>query len=302
MGVGVSQLEKALADTSEALWDKMDKLLPSPGTGLESKLFEAMRYSVLAPGKRLRPFLTVTSAGLFGVSKSSALQVAAAIEFIHAYSLIHDDLPALDDDDMRRGLPSCHKQYDEATALLAGDALLTLAFEVLADDSTHNSQSVRIALIKAIARAAGGNGMIGGQIIDLMAEKRELNVMETTRLQRMKTGEMFAVSCESGAILGNASFQMRNVLKWYAHDIGLAFQITDDLLDVEGTEEKTGKKVRKDKTVGKATLVGLMGVDKAKDQAEMLSAQAKQHLAIFGKNKYADLLCELVDYIRTREY
>ncbi|MBL0319437.1 MAG: polyprenyl synthetase family protein [Alphaproteobacteria bacterium] len=292
----------ALQETSELLVDKMDKLLPSPGAGMESKLFEAMRYSVLAPGKRLRPFLTVTSAGLFGVSKGSALQVAAAVEFIHAYSLIHDDLPALDNDDTRRGMPSCHKQFDEATALLAGDALLTLAFEVLADDSTHNSHAVRIALIKSIAKAAGCNGMVGGQIIDLLAEKRELNVMETTRLQRMKTGEMFAVSCEAGAILGNASVQMRNVLKWYAHDIGLAFQITDDLLDIEGNEEKAGKKLRKDKTIGKATLVRLMGVDKAKEQARMLTEQAKSHLEVFGKNKYADVLRELVDYIRTREY
>lgn len=313
-------LQQVLAEVSDKLDDTMDRLLPNPGGvnirvisiasrepsdeisagyGGEGKVMEAMRYSSLSGGKRLRPFLTVECARLFGVSLEAAINTAAAIEFIHTYSLIHDDLPAMDDDDFRRGKPSCHKQFGEAAAILAGDGLLTFAFEVLSDERVHNDPKVRCLLIKAVARAAGVYGMVGGQMMDLDAEHKTLDADEVIRLQRLKTGEMFAVSCEAGAILGKAPDPMRKALCRYAHDIGLAFQITDDLLDVEGTREKTGKEVRKDATTGKATLVGVLGVERARQQAETLSEQAIEHLRCFDKK--ADHLRELAEYVVTRK-
>ena len=295
----MSDLQAVLQEISERLYDKMDALLPQPDERKESKLREAMRYSALSEGKRLRPFLTVVSATLFGVSKESALQTAAALEFIHAYSLIHDDLPAMDDDDLRRGQPSCHKKFDEATAILAGDALLTLAFEILSDSSTHASAGVRCDLIQTLAVAGGAKGMVGGQMLDLMAEDQALSVNEIIRLQRMKTGALFAVSCEAGGILGKAAPNLRNALRGYAHDMGLAFQITDDLLDVEGRVENTGKNVDKDKAAGKATLVSAMGLKKAKEQAKILANQAKSHLNSFEGR--ADLLRDLADYVVERQ-
>lgn len=292
----MADLEKVLQDISESLYEKMDALLPDPQNARESRLYEAMRYSALSEGKRLRPFLTVTTANLFGVSKSSALQLAAAVEFVHTYSLIHDDLPAMDDDDFRRGHPSCHKQYDEATAILAGDALLTLAFEVLADKSTHTSNAVRCELITSVARASGGKGMVGGQMVDLLSDGKEMSINEIIHLQRLKTGALFAVSCEGGAILGNAASNLRNILRGYAHDIGLAFQITDDLLDANANDNNKGGRV--DKSAGKATFVTAMGAEKAKDQAKILAEQATRHLSVFGKK--ADLLRDLASYIVTR--
>lgn len=289
-------LEAMLQDISDDLYKKMDDLLPNPEEISGSRLIEAMRYSSLAPGKRLRPFLTVTSANLFGVSRSSSLQAAAAIEFIHTYSLIHDDLPAMDDDDMRRGQLSCHKKFDEATAILAGDALLTYAFEVLADRSTHGSHNVRCELIRCLGKAAGSRGMVGGQMLDLMSEEREMNINEIIHLQRLKTGELFAVSCEAGAILGNGAPNLRNLLRGYAHDIGLAFQITDDLLDAEAGDNDNE---RNDKSSGKATFVSAMGVEKAKEQAKILAEQAINHLHTFGKK--ADLLRDLARYIVDRK-
>ena len=241
--------------------------------------------------------MTVTTANLFGVSQSSSIQLAAAIEFVHTYSLIHDDLPCMDDDDERRGQPSCHKKFDEATAVLAGDALLTLAFEILSDKSTHTSNTVRCELIKSLAKAAGPKGMVGGQMIDLIAENKEMNINEITHLQRLKTGAMFAVSCEGGAILGNASGNLRNLLRGYAHDIGLAFQITDDLLDAKA-DDSNGTK-RTDKSAGKATFVSAMGEEKAREQAKILSRQSICHLNSFGKK--ADLLRELAEYIVDRD-
>lgn len=313
-------LQKSLEETAELLDGTMDDLLPGKTREKtkvisltsreveesddgedsygEAKVAEAMRYSSLSGGKRLRPFLTLECASLFGVAPDVAANAAACIEFIHTYSLIHDDLPAMDDDDMRRGKPSCHKQFGEATAILAGDALLTFAFEVLANRKVHPDPQVRCELIRTVAKAAGIHGMVGGQMMDLDAEERELDVDEIIRLQRLKTGEMFAVSCESGAILGKAPEQMRNRLARYAHDIGLAFQITDDLLDVEGTREETGKEVGKDATAGKATLVDLMGVDKARQHAETLAEQAKAHLSAFDKK--ANRLRSLADYVVSR--
>jgi farnesyl diphosphate synthase len=233
-----------------------------------------MRYSVLAPGKRVRPFLVMKSSALFGVSETCSSQVAAAIEFVHAFSLIHDDLPALDDDDERRGQPSCHKQFDEATAILAGDALLTYAFELLSHETTHHDPLVRIELVNAFAKATGFSGMIGGQMIDLLSEDRKtLNIEQITRLQRMKTGELFQVSCEAGAILGKAPRNLSNALRGYASNMGLVFQITDDLLDatVEVNEDGTP---RIDKSSEKGTYISVMGIDKAKQQAELLTKQA----------------------------
>jgi farnesyl diphosphate synthase len=221
---------------------------------------------------------------LFDVSEPSTLRVAAAIEMVHCYSLIHDDLPAMDNDDLRRGLPTCHVKFDEATAILAGDALLTRAFEVLADPATHPDPRVRSDLVVELARAAGPEGMVGGQMLDLLAEHQRLNMTEVTRLQRMKTGTLIAFSCESGAILGKASDSARQALHAYAHDLGLAFQIADDLLDVEGDEAEVGKKTGKDQGAGKATFVSLLGPERARAQSDMLAGQAVEHLEIFSKN------------------
>ena len=281
-------LQQSLADISEKLDLTMNELLPSrlvvtnrvismasrveesdngESPDGEGKVIEAMRYSALAGGKRLRPFLTVESARLFGVNPEAAMMTAAAMEFVHTYSLIHDDLPAMDNDDFRRGKPSCHKQFGEAAAILAGDALLTYAFEVLANPRVHADANVRCELIRSVARAAGVRGMVGGQMMDIDAEKQDLSIEEVIRLQRLKTGEMFAVSCEAGAILGKAPDALRARLQRYAHDIGLAFQITDDLLDVEGTRTETGKGVKKDAAKGKATLISVLGIDRAREQA-----------------------------------
>lgn len=291
-------LEQKLSETSELLFEKMAEILPMPEGTMEQKLFEAMRYSTLSRGKRLRPFLTVMASQLFGVSLESALLTAAAIEFIHSYSLIHDDLPAIDNDDFRRGQPSCHKKFGEAVAILAGDALLTYSFQVLSDPNTHRDPSVRIELVDCIARASGFGGMIGGQVIDILAQNNTLDFNEIVRLQRMKTGALFAISCESGAILGKAPRNLRNSLRAYAHNLGLAFQITDDLLDAEGTREETGKAVRKDAAAGKATLVSSMGLPQAKAHAKLLAAQAVEHLSAFGEQ--AAMLRTLADYVVTR--
>jgi len=265
----------------------------------EETVVDAMRYSALNGGKRLRPFLTVCASNLFGVSKDSAFHTAAAIEFIHTYSLIHDDLPAMDNDDLRRGKPTCHIKFGEAAAILAGDGLLTFAFQVLSNPRTHVDPSVRCELISELAQASGSWGMVGGQMLDLEAEKKTLSLDEIIRLQRLKTGELFAVSCEAGAILGKAPAMMRKLLRAYAHDMGLAFQITDDLLDVEGNRDETGKGVRKDKIAGKATLVSIMGVERAREHAKALTEQAISHLDVFDKR--ADSLRALADFVVNRK-
>lgn len=278
---------------------------PAPTVNVEASnvrgsetILEAMRYSALSGGKRLRPFLAVCSANLFGVSAEAAIEAACAIEFIHAYSLIHDDLPAMDNDDLRRGKPSCHKQFGEAAAILAGDGLLTYAFQILASHKIHSDASVRCELITALATASGCMGMVGGQMMDLEAENKTLSVDEIIRLQRLKTGELFAVSCEAGAILGKAPGMMRNLLRAYAHDMGLAFQITDDLLDAEGTRTQTGKNVRKDNAAGKATLVAVMGAERAREHSRILIKQAISHLDMFDKK--ADNLRHLAEFVITR--
>ena len=289
---------EALAEAA-ALTDRLlGKLLLVP-SGPEARVFEAMRYSALAPGKRLRPFLVLASAQLFSVQQRSALQAAAAVELIHAYSLVHDDLPAMDNSELRRGRPTCHKQFDEATAVLAGDALLTFAFEVLAQEDTHGDPAVRCELVSSLAVAAGGNGMVGGQMFDLLAEKDPtLGLVAITRLQRLKTGALIAFSCEAGAILGKAAPEMRRVLRGYAHDLGLAFQIADDLLDVEGSAADIGKPVGSDAAAGKATFVSILGVERARAQAELLVRQAVAHLDLFEKK--ADLLRQAAQFVIDR--
>ena len=294
----MADLNQSLGDAASQVEGLIDKLLAVEDAA-EQRLHEAMRYAALDGGKRLRPFLLMQSASLFGVSKRSALRTGAALELIHCYSLVHDDLPAMDDDDLRRGKPTVHKQFDEATAILAGDALLTLAFEVLSHDETHANAGVRCRLVSALAKAAGSHGMVGGQMIDLQAENKSLNIGQITRLQRLKTGELIAYACEGGAILGQASNTAHEALRGYAHDVGLAFQIADDLLDVEGRVEKVGKAVNKDEDAGKATFVSILGVERARSQANRLADQAIEHLAIFDEK--ADLLRQAARFVVERE-
>ncbi len=288
---------EALAQAASLTNSALDRLLAVP-PDLEARVLEAMRYSALGPGKRLRPFLVLASARLFGVARSCALQVAAAVEMVHAYSLVHDDLPAMDDSDLRRGRPTCHKEFDEATAVLAGDGLLTMAFEVLAHPDAHPDPAVRCELVAALAAAAGAAGMVGGQMIDLIAERRRLDIGAITRLQRMKTGALIAFACEAGAILARAPAEPRTALRGYAHDLGLAFQIADDLLDVEGSSAETGKPVGADAAAGKATFVSILGVERARAQAELLVRQAAAHLDLFGRR--AELLREAARYVISR--
>lgn len=282
MALILSGIQAEMAASARLLEDMLDDLLPE-AHGLERGLFEAMRYASLNGGKRLRPFLALSSARLFNVAESCALRVAAAVECVHCYSLIHDDLPAMDNDKIRRGKPTTHIAFDEATAILAGDALLTLAFEILANPATHDDPTVRSNLVLGLARAAGGHGMVGGQMMDMVAEQQALDVDAVTRLQRLKTGALFAFACEAGAILARINGAPRRALHAYAHDLGLAFQITDDLLDVEGREEEVGKKLSKDSKAGKNTFVSVLGLEGARDQARMLIDQAVAHLAVFDQ-------------------
>jgi farnesyl diphosphate synthase len=287
----------ALAEAAQLTDIALDQLLVAP-PDLEARVYEAMRYAALAPGKRMRPFLVLAGARLFAVARRCALQVAAAVEMVHAYSLVHDDLPAMDNSDLRRGRLTCHKEFDEATAVLAGDGLLTAAFGVLADPDTHGDPGVRCELVVALAAAAGAAGMVGGQMIDLIAEHQSLDIGAITRLQRMKTGALIAFSCEAGAILAKAPSEPRSALRGYAHDLGLAFQIADDLLDVEGSEVETGKPVGADAAAGKATFVSILGAARARAQAELLVRQAVAHLDLFEQR--AELLREAARFVITR--
>jgi len=293
-------LNAALAKAAGDIEKTLDRVLP-PASGPEARLAEAMRYACLSGGKRLRPFLTLEVAQLFDVTPGCAYRAAAAVEAIHCYSLIHDDLPAMDDDDLRRGKPTVHKAFDEATAILAGDALLTFGFELLAGQDTHPDPRVRLELVATLAQASGAHGMVGGQMADLAAEKSEgeLDLHTITRLQKMKTGALITAAAEAGAILGRASAEARTALKGYAHDMGLAFQIADDLLDVEGRIEDTGKAVGKDQARGKATFVSILGLERARAQAELLTEQAIRHLSMFGTR--ADLLVALARFVIERK-
>jgi farnesyl diphosphate synthase len=278
----LTPLPAAMAEGAAAVERILDEVL-AVKQGHEARLFEAMRYASLDGGKRLRPFLALECARLFDTPDSYSLRAGVAVELIHCYSLIHDDLPAMDDDNLRRGKPSCHIAFDEATAILAGDALQAIAFEILADSATHPDAEVRAALVKGLAIAAGGNGMVGGQMIDLAAEHSDADVSTITRIQRLKTGALISFSCEAGAIVGRASDEARQALLHYAHDLGLAFQIADDLLDVLGTAEDVGKATQKDEAAGKVTFVSLLGVSEAQERAQFLTEQATARLDMFGE-------------------
>lgn len=290
------KLQQAMAECREKVERTMANLLPVTELH-EAPLFEAMRYAVLNGGKRLRPFMVMEGARVFGVDAARARRVAAAAEFIHCYSLVHDDLPSMDNSDMRRGKPAVHKAFDDATALLAGDALLTLAFEVIADPETHEDPRVRIELISLLASSIGMNGMVGGQMLDLIGEKQEFDVGTISRLQRLKTGKLIAFCVEAGAILGKANPAHRQSLRNYAHDLGLAFQVTDDLLDVQSNVHELGKPVGQDGK--KATFVSTMGVEQARARAEMLVEQAIRHLHVFDEGR-VDLLKDLARYVLER--
>ncbi len=293
----MNNLKAALTNTADSVEVMLDTLL-TPDSSTENRIYQAMRYTTLGGGKRLRPFLVKQSADLFGVREINALRTGAALELIHCYSLVHDDLPAMDDDDLRRGKATLHKAFDEATAILAGDALLTLAFEVIAQPETHQDSEIRIELVNMLARASGVRGMVGGQMEDLQAETKELNLEDITHLQRLKTGALIEYGCEAGAILGKASNEEREALIAYANDLGLAFQIADDLLDIEGNVEETGKAVRKDNHAGKATFVSLLGVDGARKEAESIANRAVGHLDTFDDR--ANLLRATAEFVIAR--
>lgn len=290
------KLQQAMEECREKVSHTISTLLPTADI-VEAKLFDAMRYAALNGGKRLRPFMVMEGARVFGVDAGRARRVAAAAELVHCYSLVHDDLPALDNSDLRRGKPSVHKAFDEATAVLAGDALLTLAFEIIADPETHEDPRVRIELVGLLASAIGMNGMIGGQMLDLIGENQEFDVGTISRLQRLKTGKLIAFCCEAGAILGKANPAHRQSLRNYAHDLGLAFQVTDDLLDVEGDPAETGKPSNQD--AKKSTFVTAMGREQARARAEMLVEQAISHLRVFDTGR-VDLLKDLAHYVLER--
>ncbi len=272
---------RALNAMAGAMNDTLDQLIPTVA-GPENRVVEAMRYAALDGGKRLRPFLVAASADLFQVPRARALRAAGAMEMIHCYSLVHDDLPAMDDDDLRRGRPTVHKAYDEATAILAGDGLLTLAFEVLADPATHPDGAIRVELVTELAKGAGAAGMVGGQMIDLQAPVLKPDEAGLIRLQNMKTGCLIASSCRFGAILGGGDQKAKNALGAYGQAIGLAFQIADDVLDVEISAEQAGKATGKDASAGKATFVSRLGLEGAKTRARELVEQAIDHVGIFG--------------------
>jgi farnesyl diphosphate synthase len=295
-----------VAKDSETL---LDRLLGSSLLGGEigrpARLLEAMRYAGLGAGKRFRPFLVVESASLFGVDRNQALMAGAALECIHCYSLVHDDLPAMDNDDLRRGQPTVHKAFDDATAILAGDGLLTLAFDIASRAETHPDAAVRVELVQALARASGLGGMVGGQMLDLAAEGRfdggtvqRLGEKEILTLQAMKTGALLKFACSAGGILGKASAAQRDALDRYGAAVGQAFQIADDLLDVEGDPALVGKQTGKDAEAGKATIVGILGVDGAKARLRTIVSDAEAALKPFGKS--ADVLIAGAKFVADR--
>ncbi|WP_017668782.1 polyprenyl synthetase family protein [Sandarakinorhabdus sp. AAP62] len=291
-------LKPALDAIGKAIDQRFDRLLAVPDDP-RARLYEAMRHSVIGGGKRMRPLLVVAACDIFQVNREQALRVALAIECIHRYSLIHDDLPCMDNDDMRHGKPTVHKAFDEATAVLAGDCLHDLAFGILADPATHEDPAVRLELVTELAIHSGPAGMAGGQMMDMVAGDVAYDLAGITRLQQLKTGALIQWCLEAGAIMGRASEASRKSLRGYARDLGLAFQIADDLLDVEGESAKTGKAVQKDAAAGKATFVSLMGVERARTQANMLIDQAIAHLSAFGPE--ADLLRAIARFAVERD-
>ena len=293
-----ARLRMALASIRTDIDEAFDRLLPVPDD-TRSTLVEAMRHAAIGGGKRVRPLLLVATATMLGVSREAAVLAGAAVESIHVYSLIHDDLPCMDDDDMRRGKPTVHKAYDEATAVLAGDALHALAFEILTSEDVSTDPFVQAELIRCLSLASGMGGMAGGQAMDMAADSATYDLHTITRLQQLKTGALLTASVEMGAIMGRVPPDARGHLINYARDIGLAFQIADDLLDHEGDEDKAGKALRKDDEQGKQTFVSLMGADAARAQATALVEQACGHLAQYGED--AGVLCDLARYIVERD-
>ena len=287
----------ALASRARVIEGMIDQLI-LPVAGGEARLIEAMRYATLGGGKRLRGFLATEAASLFGAPPEGALRTAASVEMLHAYSLIHDDLPSMDDDDLRRGQPSTHIRFDEATAILAGDALQTMAFEVIADPLTHPDPGVRIGLVSALASASGAAGMVGGQMIDMQGEGRQLALPEVERLHALKTGRLIRYSAEAGAILGGAGPAPRAQLAAYGRDLGAAFQVADDVLDATASAAELGKTAGKDQEAGKSTFVALLGIEGAREAAHSLAASAVAHLQAFGAE--ADRLRALALYVVER--
>jgi len=293
-----AELKEALERIQSEIDSAFDALLPVP-EDTSARLVEAMRYAAIGGGKRVRPLLLAAVADLYGVDRTAAIHAGCAVEAIHAYSLIHDDLPCMDDDDLRHGKPTVHRAFDEATAVLAGDALHALAFDILVRPEITGDPFVRAELVGALARASGHEGMAGGQMMDMVADGQDYDLRQVTRLQQLKTGALLAASVEMGAILGRVTPEGRVHWRAYARDIGLAFQIADDLLDVEGDPAKAGKALRKDERQGKATFVTLMGLEPAREQARMLTEQAIARLASHGED--ASLLKALARYIVERD-
>ncbi|MFC7290961.1 polyprenyl synthetase family protein [Hirschia litorea] len=295
-----ASFENYLAECADKITVVIDQLI-APAVGPEAQLMRAMRHGALAGGKRLRPFITIEVGRMFDAPEKSLLRAASALECVHAYSLIHDDLPCMDDDDLRRGQPTVHIAFDEATAVLAGDALQTLAFEILANPETHGDATVRCKLIEVLASSSGSRGMVGGQMIDMAPSFDDENALSIlTRMQRMKTGALFACAAEFGAIIGGANEQEHHALAGFTHDLGLAFQIKDDLLDVQGDESVVGKAVSKDKDAGKQNFVSLLGEEGAVSRVNMLADQAKQHLSVFGGR--ASTLLNTVNFVLDRHH
>ena len=301
----LAQLD-VVAKEIESLLEKLLSADPIAGElGRPARLLEAMRYSSLGGGKKFRPFLVVESAGLFGVPRTRALMAGAALECVHCYSLVHDDLPAMDNDDLRRGQPTAHRAFDEATAILSGDGLLTLAFDILSRTDTHPDAGVRVELVSSLARAAGLGGMVGGQMLDLAAEGRfagnvplKLDESSILTLQAMKTGALLRFACTAGGILGSADAAQRKALERYGSAVGKAFQIADDLLDLEGDPALVGKQTGKDAEAGKATIVGILGAPGAKARLKELVAEAEDALAPFGGK--AGILIEGARFVADR--
>jgi farnesyl diphosphate synthase len=293
-----AELEAESARISAEIDDFFATLLKPTGDGRDG-LFAAMRHAAIGGGKRLRPLLTVAASRLFAIDARRALRVAAAIEAIHVYSLIHDDLPAMDDDDLRRGKPTVHMAYGEAAAILAGDSLHALAFEIIAHPETAEDPFVRCDLVYELARAAGPSGMAGGQMMDLAAENEPLDLPSITRLQQLKTGALIEYAVEAPCIMARLPAEARTPYRGFARDIGLAFQIADDLLDHAGDEAAAGKRLRKDLAAGKATFVSLLGEDRARRQCAMLVGQAIEHLHDHGPE--ADLLRAVAQYVEERD-
>ncbi|MCH4089698.1 polyprenyl synthetase family protein [Acetobacter sp.] len=289
----------SLKQRAAAVEVALDRLIPQVD-GPEARVIDAMRYATLGGGKRLRGYLVAEVASLFPErdGEEGAYRAAASVEMLHAYSLVHDDLPAMDDDDLRRGQPSTHRKFDEATAILAGDALQTRAFEVLAETETHPDAAVRIQLVLALAQASGAAGMVGGQMIDMEGEGRALSLKEVSHLHALKTGCLIRYSAEAGAILGGANPEQRERIASYGRDIGAAFQIADDVLDATATEEELGKTAGKDQAAEKSTFVALLGIDGARREAEKLADRACHALDIFGEK--ADRLRDLARYVVER--